>query len=155
MEDERQALGRFQGKGECRTRPEMKSRSIQIAVALALIIATAGIASARHDVTFDDAEDGYVGGLKGPDLLVFLLVVIWLVQLSLAPAVRMDAGRRWMSANRWLILVIIPIIGPIFITAYLILRWNENRNHDPVGRRDDASKEKSATPRRSGTGEGG
>ncbi len=55
------------------------------------------------------------------------MIGIWIVFFIIAILVYMDAEKRNMNGLLWLILIIIPWIGILFLIVYLIIRENKTK----------------------------
>lgn len=51
-----------------------------------------------------------------------MMIGIWLIFIVIAILVYLDANKRGMNGLLWLILVILPWIGIIFLVVYLVIR---------------------------------
>jgi uncharacterized membrane protein len=55
--------------------------------------------------------------------------IVWIIQLIIGYFVYRDARNRQMNALLWLVLVILPMIGWLFLVIYMIYgRWQIMRN---------------------------
>jgi len=77
--------------------------------------------------------------LQGTDLLFFLLVAFWPVQVCLALLVYRDAGFRGVRHRaRWIVLGSLPVIGYLLVLAYYVrTRWTDRR----MSRGEDSPRE--------------
>ncbi|MHA1989123.1 MAG: SHOCT domain-containing protein [Promethearchaeota archaeon] len=66
--------------------------------------------------------DQMMGGWWGGSLMWFWMLGIWLIFIVIAFLVYRDAERRGMNGLLWLILVILPWVGILFLIIYLIVR---------------------------------
>ena len=72
--------------------------------------------------------DGSPRRIHGTDLVFFLLVAFWTIQVGVALLVYWYAGQRGIvSRLRWLVLVAIPAIGWIIALAYVVFTSWEDR----------------------------
>ena len=58
----------------------------------------------------------------GIPFLGFMMIGVWLVFVVIAFLVYQDANRQGMNGLLWLILVILPMIGIVFLVIYLVIR---------------------------------
>lgn len=65
----------------------------------------------------------------GIPFMGFMMIGIWLVFIVIAFLVYQDANKRGMNGLLWLILVILPWIGIVFLIIYLIIREEKNPQH--------------------------
>jgi putative membrane protein len=63
-----------------------------------------------------------MGGWWGGSVMWFWLLAIWLIFLVIAFLVYKDAEKRGKNGLLWLVLVIIPWVGILFLIVYLIIR---------------------------------
>ncbi len=80
---------------------------------------------------FDGMMYGYRGyGYPMAGMFIWMFIA-WLVQLVIGYLVYRDAKDRQMNAVLWLILVIIPGIGWLFLILYVIIRETSGHGHLP------------------------
>ncbi len=60
--------------------------------------------------------------------------IVWIVQLIVGYLVYRDARHRQMNAILWLVLVILPMIGWLFLVIYVIIRETEHKETLPIGK---------------------
>ena len=58
----------------------------------------------------------------GIPFIGFMMIGVWLVFVVIAFLVYQDANRRGMNGLLWLILVILPMVGIVFLVVYLVIR---------------------------------
>jgi putative membrane protein len=58
----------------------------------------------------------------GIPFMGFMMIGIWIVFIVIAFLVYQDANKRGMNGLLWLILVILPWIGIVFLVVYLVIR---------------------------------
>jgi putative membrane protein len=62
----------------------------------------------------------------GIPFMGFMMIGIWLIFVVVAILVYRDANKRGMNGLLWLILVILPWIGIVFLVVYLVIREEKN-----------------------------
>jgi putative membrane protein len=68
----------------------------------------------------------YMRHTAGPFYGGVWVLVLWIFQVIIGYFVYRDAKERKMSAILWLILVILPLIGYLFMVIYLVIRETEH-----------------------------
>jgi len=58
----------------------------------------------------------------GIPFMGFWMIGIWLVFVIIAILIYQDANKRGMNGLLWLILVMLPVIGIVFLVVYLVIR---------------------------------
>jgi len=58
----------------------------------------------------------------GIPFMGFIMIGVWLVFVVIAFLVYQDANRRGMNGLLWLILVILPMVGIVFLVVYLVIQ---------------------------------
>ena len=102
---------------------DMRNPSISAFIAIVLLMVLADTVLAEHW-----PADGSPRRIHGTDLVIFIIIALWPVQVGLALMVYYYAGQRGMAARwMWLVLVSIPGIGFIIALAYLPISWREDR----------------------------
>ena len=94
-----------------------------VPLAIMLLVVLADTVLAAHW-----PADGSPRRIHGTDLVFFLLVAFWPIQVGVALLVYWYAGQRGIvSRLRWLVLVAIPAIGWIIALAYVVFTRMDNR----------------------------
>jgi hypothetical protein len=104
------------------------------AMALALLVATVALAApalAIHDVDFSGADTDEPIGLHGWELVVWLAILFWVVQVPIAYLVGANARKLGMSGGFWFAIVFIPTVGLAAAVVYIYERRPRVRGADP------------------------
>jgi putative membrane protein len=67
-------------------------------------------------------QPGMISSHGAPFMGLFMMMVLWLVQLVIAYFIYKDAKEQKMSAPLWFILTIIPFFGYFIAVLYVIIR---------------------------------
>ena len=72
---------------------------------------------------------GHMMDWWGIPFMGFWMIGIWLVFVVISFLVYQDANKRGMNGLLWLILVILPWIGIVFLIIYLVIREEKTPQH--------------------------
>lgn len=104
---------------------------ISVLVAMGIFLFVSGAAMA-------DEGDGHMDGGHMMDmdwwgfpLMWFWMIGVWLVFVVIAFLVYIDAEKRGMNGLLWLLLIILPWVGILFLIIYLIIR-EDKMPHRPT-----------------------
>ena len=74
---------------------------------------------------------GHMMDWWGIPFMGFWMIAIWIVFIVIAFLVYRDAEERNMNGLLWLVLVILPWIGIVFLVIYLIIREDKGKQESP------------------------
>ena len=111
-----------------RTRRSAAMPLIVLAVTVALAAPALAMTLADDGVDFSRAHADEPLGLQGWDLVVWLGIMFWVVQVPIAFLVRADARNIGMNGGFWFAIELIPTVGYVAAVVYIL----ERRHRIPV-----------------------